>query len=1403
MKSKFRKICSSVLAFVLCFCMMLPAMDLNLAKADETYTFNASEIAAGDITELTTFGYFSVSANADNKVTVDSNSKTGDNGMEFTQRLKFGGGGSLEYRNMFFTTKGAATITVQALSSSSSADRPLLLMGTDGVEISRGTAYGTVVDGAIKSITYEVTEAGTYYLWSESGGINIYYIEVVEKAAPAAEAASAIMNVSELADATITEFTSFGDFNVAATVEKNVVIDGSAKVGDNGMEFSKRLKFGGTGSLEYRNISFKTTGEAKVTVYAMSSSSSADRNLLLAGADGTVVGTGVAYGAPADGIIPAITYDVANAGTYYLWSESSGINVYYVEVAQGGGASEAPQRAAWSTVTAPVLGTPEVSGGTIKVPYTMLIGPSTDGCDRLYVYMYDAAGNEIAKVTEAAQTTGDYAEFTPSASGDYTFKAEAARTDEETTIAANTVEYKGFVLPLEAPFISSATSQGNGKVSLVWSEVPEAEKYLVTYAVAGTNEFKEAGTISATTAIVSGLTVDTRYVFEVKAMRGADLSAAGSMEATATADEKRTWSFSAFGQGVNTTDNYAVGNINDGPVTIASVNGKGKIVPATTDGLAFYYTEIDAAKENFVLEGTIHVDSWNLSNGQDGFGIMAADAVGANGDATAFWNNSYMGIISKVEYKYDPETMVLLDSKAEGTKITMKLGIGAQEKLGATAENIADGSIETNVNELFKSTMYPLETGRIGYTAGTYNLVGNYTNNPAKMTGTYLNPLVDFKFRLERDNTGYTITWIDQYGEEHSKLYYDTERTNLTQIDKDKIYVGFFASRNATITVSDVKLTVSNPNEDAAAAEREYTKKALVSKFVSAAKTGYSDYEVIYYANADGTVKITNTRTNEVVADGYKVTADTYNYFKSKLEKGYNSFMVEFTPDADFKFDEYEILESYETQKEPFGVTHKTIGTDTAIYVTNLADATGKGTKASPVDIDTALSYAVAGQTILLGGGEYLMETTLTVERGNSGTADKMIYLIADPDAKERPVLDFQKLYRGIVFAGDYWYIAGFDVKNTKNAEKGIQLSGDHCVLDSCNTYDNGNTGIQISRYTSEDYYQDWPSYNLVLNCTSYNNADAGYEDADGFAAKLTIGDGNVFDGCIAYNNADDGWDLFAKLESGPIGKVVIKNCITYGNGYLTDGTVAGNGNGFKLGGEGITGPHELINCIAFNNKTKGIDSNHGPDVKIINCISFNNENSNVALFTDKNANTDYSVSGLVSFRTEHKDVAENIKPKGTQDTTKIYGTNNYYWSGAGATNTVGVAVTADWFKSLEFDASKGFSRNADGTINLGGFLEMTGNAPSDVGARITGQASAVLSDIKAKNVVEPTPTPTPTKAPTATPTVDPANPTEPTEPVDAEPGMSTTVIIIIVAIVVVAAVAIVALVLFSKKKKR
>ena len=53
-------------------------------------------------------------------------------------------------------------------------------------------------------------------------------------------------------------------------------------------------------------------------------------------------------------------------------------------------------------------------------------------------------------------------------------------------------------------------------------------------------------------------------------------------------------------------------------------------------------------------------------------------------------------------------------------------------------------------------------------------------------------------------------------------------------------------------------------------------------------------------------------------------------------------------------------------------------------------------------------------------------------------------------------------------------------------------------------------------------------------------------------------------------------------------------------NGYLEDGTNAGNGNGFKMGGDSMPGSSTYLRiAIAFGNKAKGIDSNSCPDIKV------------------------------------------------------------------------------------------------------------------------------------------------------------------------------------------------------------
>jgi hypothetical protein len=104
----------------------------------------------------------------------------------------------------------------------------------------------------------------------------------------------------------------------------------------------------------------------------------------------------------------------------------------------------------------------------------------------------------------------------------------------------------------------------------------------------------------------------------------------------------------------------------------------------------------------------------------------------------------------------------------------------------------------------------------------------------------------------------------------------------------------------------------------------------------------------------------------------------------------------------------------------------------------------------------------------------------------------------------------------------------GFEV--FKAADNGIFVGGNNNIVESCILHGNRDTGLQISRYASSAAKSEWPANNLILNCESYDSYDpATGENADGFAAKLTVGAGNVFRGCVAHNNIDDGWDLYTK----------------------------------------------------------------------------------------------------------------------------------------------------------------------------------------------------------------------------------------------------------------------------------
>ncbi|MBQ7943402.1 MAG: hypothetical protein IJ326_04995, partial [Lachnospiraceae bacterium] len=1182
--------------------------EFTLDTTADLTAFAQGTKADGDSEKAGTEDYFTLLYSA--KTKVDSSNKTFDDGYAASQRANFGGTATTEKNAIKFTTSNAATVKIWWVEGGDN-NRQITLLDSTGVAVA--TTAETLAKNATCISTFELAEAGTYYLGSAVG--NNYIFKVLVTEIPAAEPIVSTLDTTADLTAFAQGTKADGDSEKAGTDDyftllysAKTKVDTSNKTFDDGYAASQRVNFGGTAATDKNAIKFTTSNASTVKVWWVEGGDN-NRQITILDASGVAVATTAETLAKNATCIS--TFELAEAGTYYLGSAVGNNYIFKVEVTETPGGAVKPERADWSTVAAPVITDVALDAedaGIVTVTVNANVG--YDGADKITVVMTDAEGNEIASRNSLAEKTEHTLSFEPENSGAYTFSVKAIRDGEEDKVAAQTMTVE-FVLPLTTPNIKGAYNVGEGNVEVEWDAVKEAEKYIVS--VEGTDISVETTELIAT---IEGLEAGKTYTIKLTAVRGEDATSATVDKAVENAAETK-WYFAAYGSSTNTSSNgYEVNE--DGSVRVYSTGGKGKIVPASTDGLAYYYTEIDPSTTNFTLSATAKVNNWTLSNGQEGFGIMASDTVGTHGDATAFWNNSYQAIASKVEYYYDSETGSVTDDSTKA-KVSMKLGVGSIEKVGVTADTLADFNANntTVINELFSSTTTTLESSCGANGAGTYNIVGNYKG--VEPTGTVENTQTEFKFTIQKNNTGYFVSYTDAEGNTITKKYYDTEA--LSQIDTDSVYLGFFASRNADITFTDIEFTTIAPEEDAPAEERPVTLVTPNFQITSATVANTATYDLTFVGNADGALVITDANGKEVV-NKTDVKANEKVVTTVEIEIGSNKYDVTFTPDADYRPSEYEKLSSYETVSFTHTVLFKSYGeAGDSLYVSPKGTAIGNGTKENPLDIYTAVKYVQAGQTIVIMEGTYNLSSTIKVERGIDGTAENMIYMVADPEASTRPVFDFGGRCAGMVVAGNYWYFKGFDVTRSADAQKGMQISGKYNVVDQVNAYKNGNTGIQISRYLGTDTYEDWPAYNLILNCTSYENADKGYEDADGFAAKLTVGDGNVFDGCIAHHNADDGWDLFAKVQSGSIGNVTIKNSVAYKNGWVLDENGneinAGNGNGFKMGGDSMPGQHVLENCIAFFNKAKGLDSNSGPDIQLYNCVTFDNGSYNVALYTN------------------------------------------------------------------------------------------------------------------------------------------------------------------------------------------
>lgn len=310
----------------------------------------------------------------------------------------------------------------------------------------------------------------------------------------------------------------------------------------------------------------------------------------------------------------------------------------------------------------------------------------------------------------------------------------------------------------------------------------------------------------------------------------------------------------------------------------------------------------------------------------------------------------------------------------------------------------------------------------------------------------------------------------------------------------------------------------------------------------------------------------------------------------------------------------------------------------TTYYVSPEGKTDGTGAKNNPMNVSRLLGGNILkpGDTVLVQPGVYKISEKIQISR--SGTYNHNITIKNASTTGEKAVLDFSEMTfdstnRGVEVNANHIYWYGVDICGA--GDNGMYIAGSYNTIEYSEFYNNRDTGLQLGRqYSDHKSIEQWPSYNLIKNCTSHNNYDNETygENADGFAAKLTVGYGNVFDGCIAYRNSDDGWDLYAKSDSGNIGQVIIYNCVAFENGYLEytqaecnalypnfNSTFAesntnsfttrdGDGNGFKLGGSVMEGDVVVVNSLAYGNRMHGVTDNSNPGYLYVDGVtSYNN----------------------------------------------------------------------------------------------------------------------------------------------------------------------------------------------------
>lgn len=930
---------------------------------------------------------------------------------------------------------------------------------------------------------------------------------------------------------------------------------------------------------------------------------------------------------------------------------------------------------AWNEVEAPVITSVTAEGRTLTVSFTMATG--ADGADRGTIYIYENGTELTSRAIGRSSRQQRSADFTLDHSGSYEIVVESTRRGEDVVKRSAACAFD-YTLPLDEPSFSLRNT-GEACIEVTIEAVAEAECYIVSVHDHEDGSLKAfTGTVRAGTLSFDMLEEGRVYDFTVTAVRADETVTGDAVTKTARKEADRQWNFTWFGQSTKEelnrmemldSDNLSFRlystEYDENGVTTA----KGGKFTSFHDGVSFYYTEIDPETENFILSATFTVDYINpTADGQEGFGLIVMDSLGEHGVSSVNHYTNSAGIIA-----------TKFEETAGGVKHTSKDTLGARFVTGLTPEVIEGGDTLIAQNGKVEAHAYSYDQSDLVHSGDVYTLT------------------------LKKDNTGYHAIYRRTIASEDTIeefTLYDPQK--LEVIDPDRSYVGFAVARGCNVTVDNVSMVISDPATDPPAQSEPDALLPLEARVDSPSSYFDSAYPFVFTANADGLLDVVSGDGTQLVSDAAVSAGEDFSALFT-ISTGVNDFTVKFTPDPDYRPAEKMTVAQYDDEKKayvedfsPVTIAHSVSYVDKftgdRIHVSLSGDIFGDGSTEKPVDLDTALRYSRPGQTIVLEAGTWKLSSPIYIERGNSGKEGAPKTITVEDG---RAILDFSFAGGGMQVWGDWWVIENIDITKTPDNVKGLQIAGDHNVVRFVQAYGCGDTGIQISG-TSTEKRDKWPHDNLVESCISHDNMDSAQNNADGFAAKLTAGDGNQFRNCIAYSNIDDGWDLYSKVETGPIGAVVIDSCAAYANGSLSDGSGSGDGNGFKLGGDGIAVKHVISNSAAYGNSQAGITSNSNSALIVRNVTLYANGGENLILYGKGDGERSFQLEGVISMEGGEADDISQM-PSLADET-------NYLWNGAQSINGAGAVLDGTVFISTDMSVRPEIDE--DGSIDMHSLFE-------------------------------------------------------------------------------------------------